>query len=314
MKTLKILLVAVIAWLGMASYVGATEKITYIYTDAHGTPIANTDAQGNLTKVFDYKPYGAQALGGAPDGPGYAGHVNDPDTGLVYMQARFYDPEVGRFLTIDPASPKLGDLFSSNRYAYANNSPVVFSDPDGRQAFAGWSDNQVHAASQPLSRSQIETLIGFAPVVGDAQSLVDAYRDPSAINVSAAAIGLIPVAGDFGKDVLKGSRVVKEITLLRSVHGEAAKHAEDAIRAGKPSVLTIDRTGTTANRAAATGSLEKVPGKQLDEYPPAMFKEGGGDASVRAINPSNNMSAGACIGNSCRGLPDGAQVKINVGN
>jgi len=100
------------------------------------------------------------------------------------------------------------------------------------------------------------------------------------------------------------------VTLSRKLHGEAAKHAEDAIRAGKPDVLTIDRTGAAANRRTSTGSLDAVPGKHLDEYPPAMFKEGGVSASVRPINPRDNMSAGACIGNACRGLPDGTQVRI----
>lgn len=58
--------------------------------------------------------------------------------------------------------------------------------------------------------------------------------------------------------------------------------------------------------------MEKVQGKQLDEYPPAMFKEGGQGASVKAINSRDNMAAGACIGNACRGLADGEKVKIKV--
>jgi hypothetical protein len=103
------------------------------------------------------------------------------------------------------------------------------------------------------------------------------------------------------------------IPLSYSKHGEAAQHAGDAIAAGKPSILTIERSGATANRKAATGGMEKVAGKHLDEYPPAMFKEGGAGASVRAINPRDNMSSGACIGNACRGLPDGARVIITIG-
>ena len=106
----------------------------------------------------------------------------------------------------------------------------------------------------------------------------------------------------------------KEVTLSRKLHGEAAQHAADAIKAGKPNVLTIDRAGAAANRQASTGALDKVPGKHLDEYPPAMFKEGGAGASVRPINPRDNMSAGACVGNACRGLPDGTRVRINVGD
>lgn len=106
--------------------------VTYVYTDPQGTPLAEADASGTITATFDYAPYGSQAMGTPPDGPGYTGHVNDPDTGLVYMQARYYDPGVGRFLSVDPVGPSAGDVFNFNRYAYANNNPVNRIDPDGR--------------------------------------------------------------------------------------------------------------------------------------------------------------------------------------
>jgi RHS repeat-associated protein len=102
------------------------------------------------------------------------------------------------------------------------------------------------------------------------------------------------------------------IDLSASRFGEAAEHIADAQAAGQPSILTIDRAGADANRADSIGGLEKVPGMQLDEYPPAMFREGGAGASVRAINPSDNMSAGAYIGNSLRSFPDGTRVQIRV--
>ena len=51
---------------------------------------------------------------------------------------------------------------------------------------------------------------------------------------------------------------------------------------------------------------------QLDEYPPAMFREGGQGSSVRPVTPRDNRGAGACIGNQCRGLPDGTRVRIVV--
>jgi filamentous hemagglutinin len=86
----------------------------------------------------------------------------------------------------------------------------------------------------------------------------------------------------------------------------------DAQAAGQPDILTIDRLGADANRAAAIGGLPKVPGMQLDEYPPAMFSEGGAGASVRPITQSNNMSIGAYIGNCCRFLPNGSQVQLKV--
>jgi RHS repeat-associated protein len=122
-------LVLLMLWLGGVAHAGT---VTYVYTDPQGTPLAEADAAGNITATFDYAPYGSQALGTAPNGPGYTGHVNDPDTGLVYMQARYYDPQVGRFISVDPVGPAAGDPFNFNRFAYANNSPSVNIDPDGR--------------------------------------------------------------------------------------------------------------------------------------------------------------------------------------
>ncbi|WP_233843692.1 RHS repeat-associated core domain-containing protein [Dyella sp. 2HG41-7] len=124
-------MILISAWLLLCSLAHAG-KFTYVYTDPQGTPIAEADEQGNITKIFDYRPYGDQALGQPPDGPGYTGHVNDPDTGLVYMQARYYDPELGRFLSVDPLGPKPAELFGFNRYAYADNNPIAHTDPDGR--------------------------------------------------------------------------------------------------------------------------------------------------------------------------------------
>jgi RHS repeat-associated protein len=62
---------------------------------------------------------------------GYTGHKFDTDIGLSYMQARYYDPVIGRFYSNDPVGFR--DIHSFNRYAYANNNPYKFVDPDGRE-------------------------------------------------------------------------------------------------------------------------------------------------------------------------------------
>jgi len=109
-----------------------------VYTDPQGTTLAEADQNGTLTATYDYQPYGSVAFGQAPAGPGYAGHVNDPDTGLLYMQARYYDPAVGRFLSVDPIPLRAGDGFAFNRFAYADNNPNGLIDPDGRDPKVPW--------------------------------------------------------------------------------------------------------------------------------------------------------------------------------
>lgn len=105
---------------------------------------------------------------------------------------------------------------------------------------------------------------------------------------------------------------VVEVEISRSKYPESAKHIEDAITNGQPEVLTIDRAGSKANRKASLKGIDKVPGKDLDEYPPAMFKEGGNGASVRPINPSDNRGAGSTLGHKLRQYPDGTKVKFKI--
>ncbi len=114
---------------------GGTE---YAHTDALGSPVARTNGTGALISRTRYEPYGKTAAGAEPGvsagSIGFTGHVNDPQTGLVYMQQRYYDPVAGRFLSVDPVTTSDKDGQSFNRYNYANNSPYRFKDPDGKLA------------------------------------------------------------------------------------------------------------------------------------------------------------------------------------
>jgi RHS repeat-associated protein len=106
---------------------------TYEHTDALHSPIVETDAGGNATRVQRYTPYG-EPNSSYVQGPGFTGHVTDVATGLTYAQQRYYDPVIGRFLSVDSvaADPSSGGNF--NRYWYGNNNPYRFTDPDGRRS------------------------------------------------------------------------------------------------------------------------------------------------------------------------------------
>jgi RHS repeat-associated protein len=58
--------------------------------------------------------------------------VDDPETNLIYMQHRYYDAATGRFVSMDPVSPTAANVFTFNRYDYANDNPARYIDPDGR--------------------------------------------------------------------------------------------------------------------------------------------------------------------------------------
>jgi RHS repeat-associated protein len=157
-------------WLGcllvlLPCFAAHAGTVTYVYTDPQGTPLAEADAQGNITARFDYAPYGSVAMGSAPNGPGYTGHVNDPDTGLVYMQARYYDPDTARFLSVDPQAPIAGNALNFNRYSYASNNPVVNIDPDGRSTCANSNCTMSTIDSRP------GVVKGYSPSVNGNQGI-----------------------------------------------------------------------------------------------------------------------------------------------
>jgi RHS repeat-associated protein len=104
----------------------------YQHTDALGTPVAVTGSTGALLSRTHYEPYGKAYNGPASNGPGYTGHVLDLATGMNYMQQRYYDPTIGRFLSVDPVTADGNSGGNFNRYWYANNNPYKFTDPDGR--------------------------------------------------------------------------------------------------------------------------------------------------------------------------------------
>ncbi len=108
-------------------------------------------------------------------------------------------------------------------------------------------------------------------------------------------------------------KVDGEVVISRDKYPESAKHIDAAQKDGKPSVLTIDRNGAAARRKESLRGIPTKPGLDRDEYPPAMFKEGGAGASVRHIPSSDNRGSGSTMGHELRHLPDGARVKLRTG-
>lgn len=126
------------SWLSAASLAVATfvaqaqTVVEYIHTDALGTPVAVTDANQNVVERSEYEPYGRVVNRPPADGPGYTAHVSDSATGLSYMQQRYFDPEMGRFISVDPVMTDLRTGGGFGRYTYALSNPYRFTDPDGR--------------------------------------------------------------------------------------------------------------------------------------------------------------------------------------
>ena len=135
-----------------------SDTLTFFY-DASGTPLSlihngtayyyATNLQGDVTAIlntsgtavvtYTYDAWGklletggsmASTLG-ALNPIRYRGYVYDTETGLYYLQSRFYDPEVGRFINGDALAATGQGFIGNNMFAYCNNTPVAYADPSG---------------------------------------------------------------------------------------------------------------------------------------------------------------------------------------
>lgn len=109
--------------------------------DSRGSTIAITDASGNITDTFAYDTYGKliSRTGTSNVIFGYNGRdgVVTDKNGLIYMRARYYSPEMKRFVNADIVAGQISNAVTLNRFAYANGNPVSFVDPFGLSAERG---------------------------------------------------------------------------------------------------------------------------------------------------------------------------------
>ena len=115
----------------------------------------------------------------------YRGYYYDTETGFYYLQSRYYDPEIGRFINADTYTTTDADgILSSNMFAYCENNPVMGVDPTGE-----WVHLAIGAAIGAIS--SVATSYLSSKATGRDYSLLDAVVDA----VSGAASGALAATG-----------------------------------------------------------------------------------------------------------------------
>ena len=118
----------------LISAYGNGQNLYYEY-DALGSADALLDANASVTNRYAYRAFGQVASQSGPGSTlpnpytwvGQQGYYDDPETGLYFLRARYYDPAAARFLSEDP----LGYRAGTNLYQYAFNNPINHIDPSG---------------------------------------------------------------------------------------------------------------------------------------------------------------------------------------
>jgi RHS repeat-associated protein len=115
----------------------------YLHKDSLGSVDTITNQSGVVLQRLAYNPYGKQLtqswFNQSTSTPlvkrGYTGHEHMREFSLINMNARIYDPTIGRFLSADSMIPYPSDPRSYNRYSYVRNNPLKYVDPSGHFGF-----------------------------------------------------------------------------------------------------------------------------------------------------------------------------------
>lgn len=120
---------------GSVRRVGRTTN--WIHRDHMSSVRMLTNSSGTIAAISRYQPYGKrtdvqQSADTPRESKGWIGERDDPETGLTYLNARYYDVDLARFIQSDWFDPIQGGV-GTNRYAYGLNNPVLWKDPNGNK-------------------------------------------------------------------------------------------------------------------------------------------------------------------------------------
>lgn len=242
---------------------GADGPVRYLLTDAVGNVVALADESGNITDHYAYLPFGESAgQEGTTVNPfryvGGLGVMAEAD-GLCFMRARFFDSQTGRFSVKDPFSGTLGEPKSLARYPYAFANPVVYGDPNGKEAISTilwcaavgvvenflWSEaglQSVGDASDVWSLAHGNPCKMAGVVAGQMFSFLVDYKPPPGYDPNAPSSGYVLIDGRW----------------RRYRHAGDSETLEDAV---PPEISQEDFKRAFARDCAGAGTTMETPGQ-----------------------------------------------------
>ncbi|WP_426212032.1 RHS repeat-associated core domain-containing protein [Massilia sp. TWP1-3-3] len=228
------------------------DGIQALHHDALGSVVATTDNNGAIKSETIFDAFGnvKESTGQSANKFGYTGHQMDKESGLIYFKARYYDPELGRFITEDPFEGNWQTPLSLHHYLYAYGNPAVYVDSDGHSATA------------------VGGIAGFFWGFGQmAGGMINDVKDGEVHSFSEHM-------GVWGQNIVGGLEIGASIDVGRAVPGTGGVAVAGALGGAGFNALTVGGKGSTGSEFAS------------DQATGAAFGATGGVFLSKAVAPS----------------------------
>lgn len=236
----------------------------------HGEFIAWTRASAGLrvlvVGLLAPAPVGAEAvrIAPTPEPPAF------PATSTEIMHARYFSPNLGRFLSVDPVGGEIGSSQSWNRYSYVRNNPLNMVDPTGEagKEVADWIDRQVAAFASYVDASTGSGAgaITLNAAVGTAGDVISGAADMLRVGDSTGqAIGEGASGSDLvaavAQDVGRASALALTMAVPANAALKAGGVAAGEVEGTNATNEVIERTAPGSDGASSRHIIEKLEGK-----------------------------------------------------
>jgi len=207
----------------------------WIVSDSLGSGMLELSHIGSRVQATVFRPFGGEAArvgGGTAFGTRFGGHRKDDDSGLYYMNARWMDPNAGRFVSVDPLVASTARPQSHNGYSYVENNPISGIDPTGRtkiQIFT--TTTKMSSTGEPVGQPQIQVVVmpggGDAGAGGDAPSSAPGSPSPGG---SGPATGPSATSATGGLGLGSAAPAGNQQTTTESQSGDGEPVSESAVQ------------------------------------------------------------------------------------
>jgi len=284
----------------------------YLHYDSLGSVDTITNQDGVVVERMAYKPFGEKLdlvkLQESITNRGFTGHEHIEDTPFIHMNARLYDPTIGRFLSADTYIQAAYDTQSYNRYSYVRNNPLKYVDPSGHFWGIGGKIKREYRRFERRVSDHADEITGVIMMVAGALLI----ETPYGAGLMATGAGLIKGEYHIFNGDINIEYNVSYTTSLGGNSGGLTSSQQNIIAQGRALDARDSMRATTTSSGSPyidVSGIDYVYGEDSDPYGDVYV----GEVSISYMTPTDEMILAQVLSTDVADLAYTAFTFTNVG-